>query len=61
MLQWRGAECPQRVLQAFGQGHKALAAEYDVSVLPAAEGQAEVIEPVIEGRTGNPLIVASTA
>src|SRR6516225_9561241 len=27
--------------------------EYDVSVLPAAEGQAEVIEPVIEGCTGN--------
>ena len=24
-----------------------------MSVLPAAEGQAEVIEPVIEGRTGN--------
>ncbi len=38
MLQRHGTERPQCVLQALGQGHKALAAEHDVRVLPAAEG-----------------------
>ena len=31
----RAAEGPQRVLQAFGKGHKTLAAEHDVTVLEA--------------------------
>src|SRR5262245_7964082 len=48
-----GAERPQRVLQALGEGNEALPAEDDVSVLPAAIGQAEVIEQVIERLAGN--------
>ena len=43
----------KRVLQALGQGDEALAAEHDMGVLEAGEGQAEVIEPVIERRAGD--------
>ena len=53
MLQRGAAERPQRILQPLGQCHKALAAEHDMGVLPAREGQAEVIEPVIERHTGD--------
>src|SRR4051794_29475202 len=53
MLQRCAAERPQRVLQPFGQGHEALAAEHDVSVFPAREGEPEVIEPVIEQFAGD--------
>ena len=53
MLQRRAAERPQGVLQALGQRHEALAAEHDMGMLPAGEGQAEVIEPVIERRAGD--------
>src|SRR5439155_13792607 len=53
MLQWGAAERPQRILQPLGQCHKALAAEHDMGVLPAREGQAEVIEPGFERYTGD--------
>src|SRR5215475_14219462 len=43
MLQRSPAKSPQRVLQTFGQCHKALTTEHDMSMLPAREGQAEVI------------------
>src|SRR5205814_6984947 len=35
------------------QGHEALAAEHDLGVLPAREGQAEVIQPMIERCAGD--------
>jgi len=35
---------PQRILQPLGQSHEALTTEHDMGVLPAREGQAEVIE-----------------
>ena len=53
MLQRGAAERPQRVLQPLGQRHEALAAEHDMGVLPAREGQAEVVEPMIERRAGD--------
>ena len=53
MLQRRAAERPQRVLQPFGQRHEALAAEHDMGVFPAREGQPEVIEPMIERCAGD--------
>ena len=42
------AQRPQRVLQAFRERHKALAAEHDMGMLEARERQPEVIEPMIE-------------
>src|SRR5499427_5472975 len=53
MLQRGSAERPQRVLQTLCQCHKALATEYDMRMLPAGEGQPEVIEPVLERHTGD--------
>ena len=53
MLQGNTAERPERILQAFGQCHEALAAEDDMSMLPAREGQPEMVEPVIQRRTGD--------
>ena len=53
MLLRRAAERPQRVLQTLGQCHEALAAEHDMGMLEAGEGQPEVIEPVIERHTGD--------
>ena len=53
MLLRRAAERPQGVLQAFGQGDEALAAEHDMGVFEAGERQAEVIEPVIERHAGD--------
>src|SRR6516164_9551379 len=52
MLQRRAAERPQRILQTLRQGHEALTTEHDMSMLPAREGQAEVIESVIERHAG---------
>ena len=48
VLARRSAEQPQGVLQPFGQGDEALAAEDHVRVLEAGIGEAEVVEPVIE-------------
>ena len=45
------AQRPQRVLQAFRQRHKALAAEHHMSMLEARERQPEVVEPVMERLT----------
>src|SRR6201993_2905895 len=53
MLQRGPAEGPQRILQTLRQCHEALTAQHDMSMLPAREGQAEVIEPVIERHTGD--------
>lgn len=44
------AECPQGILQPLSQCHVTLPAEHDVGVLEAGECEAEVIEPMIEGR-----------
>jgi hypothetical protein len=51
MLQRGSAERPQRILQTLRQCHKALTTEHDMGVLPTREGEAEVIEPVIERHT----------
>jgi hypothetical protein len=51
MLQRGAAERPQRILQTLRQGHKALTTEHDVGMLPAREGQAEMIEPGIKRHT----------
>src|SRR5512135_1755094 len=53
MLQRGATQYPQRVLQPLRQGHEALAAQHALGVLPAGEGQAEVIEPMIERRAGD--------
>src|SRR5579862_847873 len=53
VLQRGTTQHPQRVLQALRQRHKALAAEHDMGVLPAREGEPEVIEPVIERHAGD--------
>src|ERR1700740_3477513 len=53
MLRWRATKRPQRVLQSLGQRHKALAAEHDMAVFPAREGQSKVIEAVIERHAGD--------
>src|SRR5260370_16370404 len=53
MLKWGAAERPQRILQPLGQCHEALTAEHDMGMLPAREGQTEVIEPVIQRHTGD--------
>jgi hypothetical protein len=53
MQQRRLAERPQRVLQPLGQRHEALAAKHDMTVLPAREGQPEMIEPMVERLAGN--------
>jgi hypothetical protein len=58
MLQGSAVERPQeRILQSLGQCHKALAAKHNMGVLPAREGQTEVIEPVIERHTGDADVV----
>ena len=46
------AQPPQGVLQPFGQGREALAAEDDLGVFPAAAGEAEVIEAMVERHAG---------
>ena len=43
MLARRAAERPERVLETRGERHEALAAGHDMSMLEAAEGEAEVI------------------
>lgn len=48
MLPRRPTERPESILQAFGQGNEALAAEHDVDVLEPAIGQTEVIETMIQ-------------
>src|SRR5258705_1626254 len=53
MLQGSAAERPQRILQALGQCHEALTAEHDMSMLPAREGPSQIVEPVIQLRTGD--------
>ena len=46
----RGAtQCPNCILQSFGQGHKALAAQHDMDMFEAAMGQPEVIKPMDQG------------
>jgi hypothetical protein len=53
MLQGSAPERPQRILQTLGERHEAFPAKYDMGVLPAREGQAEVVEPVIERHAGD--------
>jgi hypothetical protein len=47
------AEGPERVLQPGRQRHEALAAEHDMGMLKAAEGEAEVVEPVRQRGAGH--------
>ena len=51
MLFRHAAERPQRILQAFGERHKTLAAEHHMGMLEARERQPEVVEPMIERLT----------
>src|SRR5712672_3727705 len=44
------AQRPQRVLQAFGERHEALATEHHMGMRKAREGEPEVIEPVQQRR-----------
>src|SRR5229473_1963668 len=44
------AQRPQRVLQAFGERHEALAAEHHMGMRKAREGKPEVIEPAQQRR-----------
>ena len=53
MLQGRLPERPHRVQQPLGKRHTALAAEHEMTVFPAREGQPEMVKPMIERRTGN--------
>ncbi len=53
MFRRRAAQGPQRVLQPLGEGDEALAAQHDLGVLPAGEGKADVVEPVIERHAGD--------
>src|SRR6185436_12277309 len=48
MLLGHPSQCPQRVLQALRERNEALAAEDHVSVLEAAECQAEMVKPMVE-------------
>ena len=43
VLERRAAQRPQGVLQSFGQGHEAFAAQDDVGVFEARIGEAEVV------------------
>ena len=53
MLRRRAAERPQGALQPPGQRREALPAEHHVGVREAGAGQAEVVQPVVEGRAGD--------
>ena len=53
MLFRHAAQRPQRILQAFRERHKTLAAEHHMGMLEARERQPEVVQPVIERLTGN--------
>ena len=53
MLERYAAKRPQRVLQPLGQGDEALAADHDLGMAPAAECQAEVVEPMRKGLAGD--------
>lgn len=53
MLLGNPAQRPQGVLQPFRQCDKTFAAEHDVGVFEAGEGQTEVIEPAIQQFAGD--------
>jgi len=53
MLPRRADERPQGILQPFGQGDEALATQHDMGVLKPGIGQPEVVEAVIERRSGD--------
>ena len=53
MLARRSAQEPQGVLQSGGQRGEALAAQHDLGMLPAGEGQAEMVEPMRERLRGD--------
>ena len=53
MLFGSATQRPQGVLEALGQSDEAFAAEHDMSVFEAGEGQAEVIEAAVEELAGD--------
>ena len=53
VLQRHTAERPQRILQALGQHHEALAAEHNMGMLKTRECQSEVIEPMRQRHADN--------
>ena len=53
MLLGHPAELPEGILQATGEGREALAAEDDLGMLPAGIDEGEVIDEVIQRRTGD--------
>jgi hypothetical protein len=44
---------PERILQPLGESDETFSAQHAMSVLPAGEGEAKVIEPVIEPLAGD--------
>ena len=54
VLQWNPAERPQGILQALGQRREALAAKHDMGMRKAREGEAEVIQAMLQQYTGDP-------
>ena len=48
----RAAERPEGILQPLGEGGEALAAEHHADMLPAGEGEAEMVEPMLERLAG---------
>jgi len=53
VLARHAAEAEERVLEVLGECREALATEDDADVLPAAVGQDEVVEAVVERRAGD--------
>src|SRR4029450_551475 len=53
VLERYAAESPHGVLQALGQRHEGLAAEHDVGMCEAREGEAEVVEPMLQHDAGD--------
>ena len=50
VLARRPAQQPQGILQPGGQGGEAFAAQHHLAVLPAGEGQTEMVKPVRQWR-----------
>jgi hypothetical protein len=53
VLAWDASQLPERVLQAFGDGGKALASENHPHMLPAAAGQPEMVQAMRERLAGD--------
>jgi hypothetical protein len=54
VLERHSAQRPQVVLETFGEGDEALAAEHDMGVLEAGPGAPDVLAPMLERLAGAP-------